>query len=85
MITTYCSDGSHRAAGQAAGDTGTLDLDEIRFHWGSAYDVGRDGSRPGRQNVDGAAPGRRGPHRHRDTPDALNVKIRAVWAREGTL
>jgi hypothetical protein len=29
------------AAGRVADDTGTLD--EIRFHWGSAYDVGRDG------------------------------------------
>ena len=31
-----------RAAGQAAGDVGTLDLNEIRFHWGSAYEIDRD-------------------------------------------
>ncbi len=28
-----------RAAGQAAGGTGMLDLDELRFHWGEAYDI----------------------------------------------
>ena len=63
-----------RAAGQAAGDTGTLDLDEIRFHWGSAYDVGRDGRMWTARRRDG-----RGGTLANPSPEGLLLAIRADY------
>jgi hypothetical protein len=63
-----------KAAGQAASDTGTLDLDEIRFHWGSAYDVGRGGMFTARRRD-----GRGGPLAS-PLPEGLLLAIRADYA-----
>jgi hypothetical protein len=78
-----------RAAGTGAAGgqrRGVFDVDEdraleaLRLAWGDAYDIGFEG---------GAwiATSRGGEGRTftGDTPDALNVKVRADWAREGTL
>ena len=66
---------SRAAAGRAAGDTGTLDLGEIRFCWGGAYHVGRDGRMRAARRRDGRGgtfAGRR--------PKGLLLAIRAGYA-----
>jgi len=70
-------------AGQAEDSAGTLEedraLEALRLAWGDAYDVRFERgawvatSRTGGDTFTG------------DTPDALNVRIRTDWAREGTL
>ena len=64
-----------KAAGQAAGDTGTPDLDEIRFHWGEAYDVGRDGGMWTARRRDD-----RGSPLADPSPEGLLLLIRADYA-----
>ncbi len=61
--------------GRAAGDVGTLGLDEIRFHWGSAYDVGRDGRMWTARRRDG-----RGGTLADPLPEGLLLAIRADYA-----
>ena len=64
-----------KAAGQAADNSGTLDLDEIRFHWGDAYDVGRDGVMFTARRRDG-----RGGPLASPLPEGLLLLIRADYA-----
>ena len=76
------------AAAQPGSDQprGVFDVDEdraleaLRLAWGDAYDLGA-----GRGTW--TAVSKDAEHRvfTGDTPDALNVKVRADWAREGTL
>jgi hypothetical protein len=66
---------SRAAAGRAAGDTGTLDLGEIRFHWGEAYHVGRDGRMWTARRRDG-----RGGKLADPSPGGLLLAIRADYA-----
>ncbi len=80
-----------RAASQATDTTsgprrGVFDVDEdraleaLRLAWGDAYDIGFErgswtaASRDAERRTFTA-----------DTPDALTVRLRADWAREGTL
>ncbi len=63
------------AARHVADGTGTLDLDEIRFHWGSAYDVGRDGGMFTARRRDG-----RGGPLASPLPEGLLLAIRADYA-----
>jgi hypothetical protein len=63
------------ATGRAAGNTGTLDLGEIRFHWGDAYHVGRDGGMWTARRRDG-----RGGTLADPSPGGLLLAIRADYA-----
>ena len=64
---------------------GVFDVDEdraleaLRLAWGDVYDIGFEYGRwiASRRGAEETLTG--------DTPDALNVRIRADWAREGTL
>ncbi len=55
-------------------------LEALRLAWADAYDIVFRGGR-------WIATSRDGEHRTftGDTPDALTVRVRADWAREGTL
>jgi len=64
-----------RAAGQAAGDNGTLDLDDLRFHWGSAYDITAAGGAWTARRRDGRGGTLAGP-----LPEGLLLAIRADYA-----
>lgn len=55
-------------------------LEALRLAWGDAYDIGFEGGAWVATSRDDEARTFTG-----QTPDALNVKIRADWAREGTL
>jgi hypothetical protein len=76
------------ATGQPGGGQprGVFDVDEgrtleaLRLAWGDAYDVDAGHGTWTAVSWDGEARTLTG-----NTPDALNVKIRADWAREGTL
>lgn len=79
------------AAGRAADTTsgprrGVFDVDEdraleaLRLAWGDAYDVGFE-----RGSWTAASRDAEGRTFTGDTPDALTVKLRADWARGGTL
>ena len=73
-------------AAASDGQRGVFDVDEdraleaLRLAWGDAYGIGFEGGRWVATSRDGERRAFTG-----DTPDALNVKIRADWAREGTL
>jgi hypothetical protein len=55
-------------------------LEALRLAWGDAYDIGFERGLWIATSRDSGGRTFSG-----DTPDALNVKIRADWAREGTL
>jgi hypothetical protein len=55
-------------------------LEALRLAWGDAYDIGSEGGQWIATSRDAEARVFTG-----DTPDALNVKVRADWAREGRL
>ena len=55
-------------------------LEALRLAWADAYDIGFEGGTWTATSRDAEARTFTG-----DTPDALNVKIRADWSREGTL
>jgi hypothetical protein len=55
-------------------------LEALCLAWGDAYDIGFERGQWLATSRDAEARTFTG-----DTPDALNVKIRADWAREGTL
>ena len=61
------------AASQAAEDAGPLE--ELRFHWGEAYDVGRDGGMCTARRRDG-----RGGTLTDPSPGGLLLAIRADYA-----
>jgi hypothetical protein len=66
---------SRAAAGRAAGDTGTLDLGEIRFRWSEAYHAGRDGRMRTARRRDGRRGTPAGP-----SPQGLLLAIRSGYA-----
>ncbi len=80
--------GTMTAAGQPGSSQprGVFEVDEdraleaLRLGWGDAYDIGSERGKWTAVSRDAEARTFTG-----DTPDALNVKIRADWAREGTL
>jgi len=55
-------------------------LEALRLAWGDAYVIGFERGAWVATSRDAEARTFTG-----DTPDALNVKVRADWAREGTL
>ena len=55
-------------------------LEALRLAWADAYDVGCEGGTWTATSRDAEGHTFTG-----DTPDALNAKVRADWAREGTL
>ena len=65
---------------------GLFDVDEdraleaLRLAWGDSYDIRSEGGQWIATSRDAEGRTFAG-----DTPDALNVKIRADWSREGTL
>jgi hypothetical protein len=70
----------------AGGQRSVFDVDQdraveaLRLAWGDAYDVRFERGAWIATSRDGE-----GRTFTADTPDALNVKVRADWAREGTL
>ena len=75
-----------RAAAAEGQQRGVFEVDEdraleaLRLAWGDAYDIGSEGGTWVATSRDAEGRTFTG-----DTPDALNVKVRADWAREGTL
>ena len=78
-----------RAAGTGAAGRqrrGVFEVDEdraleaLRLAWGDAYEVSINGDKYWASRVDGDGEELTG-----DTPDDLNTRIRADWARGGTL
>ena len=75
-----------RAAAAEGQRRGVFEVDEdraleaLRLAWGDAYDIGFEGGTWVAASRDAEGRTFTG-----DTPDALNVKVRADWAREGTL
>ena len=66
---------STAAAGHVAGGTGTPDLDDLRFHWGEAYDIAADGGVWTARRTDG-----RGGTLASPLPGGLLLLIRADYA-----
>jgi hypothetical protein len=70
----------------AGGQRGAFDVDRdraveaLRLAWGDAYEVSVNGDKYRASRVDGDGEELTG-----DTPDELNARIRADWARGGTL
>lgn len=83
---TSCKDGLAAARQAPGGRRGVFEVDEdraleaLRLAWGDAYNIGSEGGAWIATSRDAEARTFTG-----DTPDALNVKVRADWAREGTL